>query len=159
MDVSVTVWEVSSKDSPMDFAQLVEALVCHKRLTVLLDTMEVSNLARRIRSVCSFKCFQSYSFAFFSQKRTGNLSTCHFMAQEGPDQLISIQTNLIWVSLFLQSIIRQNGMQIQISHSGKVFLTLNWQLSSIAYQMIPPYESFNMIIIINNHSIIGLHFK
>merc|ERR1712136_624497 len=48
------------------------------------------------------------------------VSTCHHMAREGPDQLISIRKNLIWVSLFLQSIIKQNGIQILISHSDDV---------------------------------------
>ena len=37
----------------MDIAQLMEWLVCHQSLTVLLDMMEISNLARRIRSVCT----------------------------------------------------------------------------------------------------------
>ena len=57
------------------------------------------------------------------------VSTRHLMAREGPDELVLIPTNLIWVSSFLQSIIKQNGIQIPIPHSGKVKLTLHWQLS------------------------------
>ena len=71
-----------------------------------------------------FLIFSTLQFCVFSHQADRNF-TCHFMAREGPDQLISTPINLIWVSLFLQSIIRQNGMQIQISHSSKVLLTLN----------------------------------
>jgi len=49
-----------------------ESLIFHKSLTVLLDTMEASNLARLIRSVCDFKSFQSKSL-LLAIKRNGNL--------------------------------------------------------------------------------------
>merc|ERR1719259_1163814 len=52
------------------------------------------------------------------------VSTCHHMAREGPDQLISIRTSFIWVSLFLQSIIKQNGILIPIFHSDDVTTVL-----------------------------------
>jgi len=86
--------------------------LCHKNLDLLLDTMENSNLARRNRSPSS----EMETFL----KLLLMVSTRHLMAREGPDQLVLIPTNLIWVSSFLQSIIKQNGIQIPIPHSGKV---------------------------------------
>ena len=75
------------------------------------------------------------------QRWRSEIFICQFMELVNTVQIFSIQTNLIWVSSFSQSIIIKYGMQIRRLHSGDLIFSGNYDFATFYFKIhFSPYK-------------------